>query len=51
MSSLGSGEVQYDETKPVIHFGSPLGSQYGSTETAVIRDFQAKHPDFEITNK
>lgn len=45
--STGTG-VYSDDNRPIIHFGSPEGSQYGDKTKAVVTEFIAKHPDFVI---
>lgn len=41
MTSLGTGGVETDYDKIVVHFGSPSGTQFGAASA-----FQDKHPDF-----
>lgn len=46
MRSMGSGGVQSDPDRPIVHFGSPEGAHFGTPESRAMADFASAHPNF-----
>ena len=42
------GGIYSDPNRTVIHFGSAIGSQFGTEANREVEDFQRKHPEFII---